>query len=277
MIQVKWPTDVSSVGLSPFSISGMSPPRRVAIVTGAASGIGKAIALKLASDGLNVALNDLPDSLDKLSDVAALASQYGIDTILVPGDVSFEAEVEKMVHDTVNRFGGLDVMIANAGIADRQGSSITEMTTDNWDRMLAIHVRGTFLCYKYAVRQMIQQGRGGRLVGASSVLGQQAMPHFAHYCAAKFAIRGLTQSVALEVGKHGITANAYAPGVINTPMIDGLTERTRAALYEITKKTAIGHEGQPEDVANVVSFLVSEKSGFITGQSIPVNGGWYMN
>jgi hypothetical protein len=110
MIQVKWPTDVSSVGLSPFSISGMSPPRRVAIVTGAASGIGKAIALKLASDGLNVALNDLPDSLDKLSDVAALASQYGIDTILVPGDVSSEAEVEKMVHDTVNRFGGLDVV-----------------------------------------------------------------------------------------------------------------------------------------------------------------------
>jgi len=255
----------------------MSALRRVAIVTGAASGIGKAIALRLARDGLNVALNDLPGSLTKLKDVANLASKHGVDTVLVPGDVSSESDVEKMVDDTVKHFGGLDAMISNAGIAERP-IAIGEITTEQWDRMFAVHARGTFLCYKYAVRQMIQQGRGGRIVGASSIAGLNGQPYCGHYSAAKFAIRGLTQGVALEVGKHGITVNAYAPGLINTPMVNELDERTRSALQESVKtRSAVGYEGQPEDVANVVSFLVFEKSGYITGQTISVDGGWRLN
>jgi len=258
----------------------MSALRRVAIVTGAASGIGKAISLRLASDGFNVALNDLPGSLDKLKEVADLASQHGVDTILVPGDVSSEADVEKMVDDTVKHFGGLDAMIANAGILqERRPVTVAEMTTEQWDRMFAVNARGTFLCYKYAVRQMIQQGRGGRIVGASSVAGLRGWVGWSHYSATKFAVRGLTQAVAQEVGKHGITVNAYAPGLINTPMTrEGIDERIWNELNQAVKaNTPLGHEGQPDDVANVVSFLLSEKSGYITGQSISVDGGSYMN
>ncbi|KAF8346195.1 NAD-binding protein [Amanita rubescens] len=228
----------------------MAAPRRVAIVTGAASGIGKAIVLKLASDGFDVALNDLPSSLEQLKEVADLvASQNGANTILVPGDVSSEADVEKML-----------LMVANAGIAD-QRVPITELTTEQWDRM-----------------QMIKQGRGGRVVGACSLSGLRGKPNDAHYCAAKFAIRGLTQSVAQEVGKHTITVNVYAPGLTRTPLIDKLEEGTRAALQEMVRtRSALGYEGEPEDVANVVSFLLSDSSRYITGQTISVNGGLYFN
>jgi len=253
----------------------MSAPKRVAIVTGAASGIGKAIALRLANDGYNIALNDLPGSLDKLKEVADLASQYSIDTILVPGDVSSEADVEKMVDDTVKHFGGLDAMIANAGMMERQPLTVLEITTEQWDRIFAVNARGTFLCYKYAVRQMIQQGRGGRIIGASSVSGLRGSPLWPHYSATKFAVRGLTQAVAQEVGKHGITVNAYAPGLINTPMSEAILTSTLREAFKA--RTPLGYEGQPEDVANVVSFLVSENAGYITGQAIPVNGGSYMN
>ncbi|KAF8340111.1 NAD-binding protein [Amanita rubescens] len=219
----------------------MSAPRRVAIVTGAASGIGKAISIRLASNGFNVALNDLPGSLDKLKEVADLASQHGIDTMLVPGDVSSGADVEKIVDDAVTHFGGLDVMIANA------------VTTEQWDRIFAVNARGTFLCCKYAVRQMIQQGRGGRIVGASSTAGLRGSPLWPHYSATKFAVRGLTQAL----GKHGITVNAYAPGKRSDPY-----KRIAGA------RTALGYKGQPEDVANVVSFLVSENAGYITSQAV---------
>ncbi|KAF8686062.1 hypothetical protein AX14_003975 [Amanita brunnescens Koide BX004] len=168
-------------------------------------------------------------------------------------------------------------MVANAGIAD-QRVAITELTTEQWDRMFAIHARGAFLCYKYAVRQMIKQGRGGRIVGACSLSGLRGKPNDAHYCAAKFAIRGLTQSVALEVGRHGITVNAYAPGLTMTPLIDQLEEGARVAMQEMVRtQSALGYEGQPEDVANVVSFLLSEGSRYITGQTISVNGGLYLN
>ncbi|KAF8632164.1 hypothetical protein AX17_004905 [Amanita inopinata Kibby_2008] len=251
----------------------MALVRRIAVVTGAASGIGRAIALRLADDGFDLALNDLNSSHDKLSEVAAQVAQAGAKTIVVTGDVSSEADVKNLVNDTVRELGGIDAMVANAGIANM--TPIVQMTVDQWDQMMSVHARGAFLCYKYSIEQMIKQGRGGRVVGASSRNGKQGSPGAAHYSAAKFAIRGLTQSVAQEVGKYGITVNAYAPGIIRTPMLDGLGEAFQAILQEVTKtQVAMGREGTPEDVANVVSFLLSEKSDYITGQTVSVNGGF---
>jgi NAD(P)-dependent dehydrogenase (short-subunit alcohol dehydrogenase family) len=155
-----------------------------------------------------------------------------------------------------------------------QASLLVAVTTEQWDQMFAVHARGAFLCYKYAIKQMIKQGRGGRVVGACSVFGKKAGMNCAHYSAAKFAIRGLTQAAAQEVGKHGITVNGYAPGFINTPMVDGLPEPVRQTVQEIWK--AEGYEGQPSDAANVVSFLLSEKSHHINGQTISVSGGWHV-
>ncbi|KAF8624163.1 hypothetical protein AX15_006016 [Amanita polypyramis BW_CC] len=180
-------------------------------------------------------------------------------------------------------------MVANAGTINVV--PLTEMTTEQWDKMFAIHARGAFLCYKYAIQQMIKQGHGGRILGISSVYGKVAGPYVAHYCAAKFAIRGLTQSAAQEVGKYGITVNALAPGVIGTALCERLCRRLEKAkilsvnnvpddiilpIKERQKGCAVGRLGEPEDVANAVSFLLSEKSGFITGQTISVNGGWYV-
>ncbi|KAK2459475.1 hypothetical protein APHAL10511_008509 [Amanita phalloides] len=253
----------------------MSTVRRVAIVTGAASGIGRAIALRLANDGFNLGLNDLPSSTVKLRQVADKASKVGIKAILVPGDVSSEEDVKGLVNATVNQLGGVDAMVANAGIANF--CPFTELTSEQWDRTLAVHARGAFLCYKYAVHQMIKQGRGGRIIGASSIYGKISGPYAANYCAAKFAIRGLTQAVAQEVGIHGITVNAYAPGVISTPLIDALPDDMKSDLVgRASNEAAVKRLGQPEDVANVVSFLASENSDFIIGQTFSVNGGWHV-
>ncbi|KAF8624162.1 hypothetical protein AX15_006016 [Amanita polypyramis BW_CC] len=242
----------------------MTIARRVAIVTGSASGIGKAIALRLASDGFNLALNGRPGSEGRLQLVADEVSQLGANAIVVPGDVSSEQDVKNVVEETVKLFGTVDAMVANAGTINVV--PLTEMTTEQWDKMFAIHARGAFLCYKYAIQQMIKQGHGGRILGISSVYGKVAGPYVAHYCAAKFAIRGLTQSAAQEVGKYGITVNALAPGVIGTALFNNVPDDIILPIKERQKGCAVGRLGEPEDVANAVSFLLSEKSGFITGE-----------
>ncbi|KAJ3834428.1 NAD(P)-binding protein [Lentinula raphanica] len=182
----------------------------VALVTGAAQGIGKAIALRLAKDGFRIALNDLPKMDERLKTVAhEIARQTGVETFIAPGDVSKESDVERMVGHSAKALGGIDVMIANAGILS-EGKELTEYSTEAWKRTFAMNVDGIFFCYKYAAKEMIAQGRGGRLIGASSV--SKAAGYFSAYSASKFAVRGLTQSVALELAAHKITANAYAPG-----------------------------------------------------------------
>ncbi|KAF8068078.1 hypothetical protein FPV67DRAFT_1669946 [Lyophyllum atratum] len=251
--------------------------KQVAFVTGAAQGIGRAVALRLAEDGFDVAMNDLPrwqESLDDLS--REIADKYGRRVCCVVGDVSVEAEVEAMVARVVKELGSLNVMVANAGVA--MVKSLSETTAEDWDRLFGINVRGIFLCYKYAARQMISQGGGGRIIGASSASGKQGEAYTAAYCSTKFAIRGLTQSAAREYGAHGITVNAYAPGAIDTPLLRNIAGENLAALVEgESKKTAVGYIGTPADVASVVSYLASKEAHFITGQSVSVNGGSFFD
>ncbi|KAG1810742.1 hypothetical protein EV424DRAFT_1542860 [Suillus variegatus] len=202
----------------------MSRSKGVALITGSAQGIGRAIAIRLAQDGFDLALNDLPGKKEVLEDFAAelrrggeSESSYHPRTCIVTCDVSKEDEVKSMIDTTVDALGSLDVMIANAGISGMV--DLLSETLEGWDRMMKINGTSAFLCYKYAAIQMVKQGRGGRIIGASSMVGIQATSPLMSYSASKFAVRAITQAAALQLGQYGITVNSYAPGIIATPMV----------------------------------------------------------
>ncbi|KAF5349140.1 hypothetical protein D9756_009479 [Leucocoprinus leucothites] len=247
---------------------------RVAIVTGAAQGIGRAIAIRLAEDGMDVAINDLDSQRHNLEAVRDVILARGRKSLIFTGDISDEQTVKAMISTVVDGLGGVDVMVANAGICFPK--SMLETTVEEWDRIFRINARGAFLSYKYAAKQMIAQGRGGRIIGASSGAGKIAAPMLGAYAGTKASIRALTQACALEWGEHGITVNCYGPGAIDTNMSRGLGD-TFGGINQLwdeeRKKTACGYIGKPEDVAVLVSYLASLESHFMTGQWIPINGG----
>lgn len=250
----------------------------VALITGSAQGIGRAIALRLADDGFNISLNDLPSTRAELDVLASEIASKGRKSHIVTGDVSSESDVQKMIRSTVQTLGSLDVMVANAGICIAK--SILSTSTEEWDRIAAVNGRGTFLCYKYAAEQMINQGHGGRIIGASSISGKQGSPNLPAYGASKWAIRGLTQSAAREFGKYGITVNAYAPGATETNMIVGIASAVNPGdpeqfYKDVRGRTDVGRNGTPADVASLVSYLASKEASFITGQSVSINGGGF--
>lgn len=264
--------------LSPPPID-MTTEKGVALVTGASQGIGRAIALRLATDGFDVALNDIPSHEAMLKITAEEVATRGRRVHCVLADVSSEKQVETMFSDVVRALGGLDVMVANAGISIMK--SFVETTAEDLDRIVGVNLRGTFLCYKYAGLQMIAQGRGGRIIGACSGTGKQGQASLSAYSASKFGIRALTQSAALEFGAHGITVNAYAPGPVKTPMWDDLesTLGTPPGVLEdqLSQSAAVGYVGMPADIAALVSFLASKESHLLTGQSISIDGGRFFD
>ncbi|EMD39463.1 hypothetical protein CERSUDRAFT_111770 [Gelatoporia subvermispora B] len=257
----------------------MSASKGSAIVTGGADGIGRAIAIRLAQDGFDVAVLDLPASDVKAQAVVEEIREKGKRGLKLFGDVSVEEDVKAAIEQVVTQWGSLDVMIANAGIS--MNRPFHEMTVDDFDRLVSVNLKGVFICYKEAAIQMMKQGRGGRIIGASSIAGKKGMPGNSIYSATKFGVRGLTQSAAMEYGKHGITVNAYAPGVIETNLLDKLddyhTEQGKQPKGSWTKSLentcVLGRNGQPEDVVPLVSFLCKEEAAFITGQTILVDGG----
>ncbi|KAJ7217018.1 short chain oxidoreductase, partial [Mycena pura] len=194
---------------------------RVALVTGAAQGIGRAIALRLAADGLDVGVADLPAKLDALNGLVEEIEALGRKAHPIATDVSKEAEVQAMVDATVSEsaLGRLDVsqMVANAGVGSR-AASILDADFADWERIWDVNIRGVIFCYKHAARQMVKQGDGGRIIGASSICGLRGFAGKGGYCISKAAVRSQTQTVALELRTHRITVNAYAPGLIETEM-----------------------------------------------------------
>jgi len=256
-------------------------PNRSALVTGAAGGIGRAISERLVADGFAVSVADLSTSADQLE--ALVASLGGPDVALgLLVDVTEAASVEAAVATHVGHFGGLDVMVANAGIAVT--APLLEITAKQWQRTMDVNVKGVLHCYQSAARQMITQGRGGRLIGAASVAAHRGGKWQSAYSASKFAVRGMSQSVAQELAEHQITVNVYSPGVVHTPMWEGIdAEMSRRRGTQLGSEMAgmvagipLGRLELPTDVAGVVAFLASPEAAYITGQSIVVDGGmWF--
>lgn len=252
---------------------------RVALVTGAARGIGRGIAIRLVKDGLEVAVNDLASNVDQLEEVADEIRSSGVRSATVISDVSDAGEVEEMVRSVAGELGSLDVMVANAGIA--QVTPLLDLSVEDFDRMMATNIRGVFLCYQAAARQMIRQGGGGKIIGAASIAAHKGFALLGHYSASKWAVRGLTQAAAQEWAEHGITVNAYCPGIVDTAMwelidsgigeIQGLQKGE--ALEQFSQLIALGRVQVPEDVANFVSYLASKDSDYMTGQSVIIDGG----
>lgn len=256
----------------------------VAIVTGASRGIGRVIALQLAKDGMDVAINDIPSQLPALENVKIEIELLQRRAICVPADVSKEDEVRQMVALTVREFGELNVMVANAGIVIPQ--RLFETTVEDWDKVMGVNARGVFMCYREAGRQMIAQGKGGKIIGACSSAGYRPSPLGVAYSASKWAVRGITQVTALELAQYDINVNAYCPGPVDTNMwaeIDASISRRdgqpRGQSYEqsIQSRCALKRPQTPEDIAALVSFLASPKSRNITGQSILTDGGMYFS
>ncbi|MEV0675810.1 3-oxoacyl-ACP reductase FabG [Actinosynnema sp. NPDC050436] len=247
------------------------PEARVAIVTGAARGIGAAVATRLAQDGLAVALLDLDE--DRCAEPAAKITAAGGTALAVGVDVSDGTAVDRAVQRVADELGAPTVLVNNAGIL--RDNLLFKMTEDDWDAVLGVHLKGTFLMSR-AVQRFQVEARWGRIVNLSSIsaLGNRGQ---ANYSAAKAGIQGLTKTLAIELGKFGITANAIAPGFIATDMTAATAARVGADFEDFKKAAAltipVGRVGTPEDIAHTASFLVSEGAGFVSGQVVYVAGG----
>lgn len=260
-----------------MSAQGKSP--RVALVTSAARGIGKGIALRLAADGLDVAVNDIEANTDQLKGVADEIAATGRQATTVVADVSDPAAVQSMVDQVAAELGQLNVMVANAGIANVK--PLLESTPEEFDHLMSINLRGVYLCYTAAAKQMIKQGDGGKIIGAASIVAYRPFPLLGPYSASKWAVRGLTQAAAMEWAQHGITVNAYCPGIVGTAMWDYIDEklaeneglRKGAAIEKYSELIHLGRVSVPEDVASFVSYLASPDSDYMTGQSVMIDGG----
>lgn len=239
---------------------------KVALVTGASRGIGRAIALKLAAEGAAVVIN-YHGSMEKAKEVKAeIESDGGIAEIMQCNVADYQA-TEAMIRKVTDDFGRLDILVNNAGIT-RDGL-LMKMSEEDYDTVLDTNLKGTFHCIRFAARQMLRQ-RGGRIINLSSVSGILGNAGQANYSASKAGVIGLTKSAARELASRGITVNAVAPGFIETEMTAVLSEEVKKAS---AAQIPLGYFGKPEDIAKTVAFLASDDAAYITGQVIQVDGG----
>lgn len=247
----------------------MSLAGKVALVTGASRGIGRAIALTLAKNGADVAIN-FAGNVAAAQEVADAITAMGRKALLVQGSVADADGVQAIVKKVVAELGRLDILVNNAGIT-RDGL-LMRMKTEDWDAVLETNLKGVYNCSKAVMRTMMKQ-KGGRIVNMASVVGETGNAGQCNYSAAKAGVIGFTKSLAKEVASRGITVNAVAPGFIATDMTKVLTDDQKA---EMAKTIPLGRAGQPQDVANAVLFLVSDEAAYITGQVLNVDGGMVM-
>ncbi|KAI5476354.1 acetoin dehydrogenase-like protein [Pseudohyphozyma bogoriensis] len=259
---------------------------KVALVTGSSRGIGLAIALRLANDGYDVAINDIAANQAGIDAAVKQIEALGRRSVGVVADVSSSDETDAMVAKVVAALGKLDTAVANAGIAEVKvtldASPILETTEADRKRMLDVNIHGVFNTYISAAKQMVKQGHGGRILGAASIVAFNTFPMLSTYSASKWAVKGFTQASAKEWAKYGIRVNAYAPGIVDTPMWDlidrELGKHMGLAKGEARKKYVddliiLGRVSVPDDVAKLVSFLASEDAEYITGQTMITDGG----
>ncbi|HCT6285304.1 TPA: 3-oxoacyl-[acyl-carrier-protein] reductase [Staphylococcus aureus] len=240
-----------------------------ALVTGASRGIGRSIALQLAEEGFNVAVN-YAGSKEKTEAVVEEIKAKGVDSFAIQANVADADEVKAMIKEVVSQFGSLDVLVNNAGIT--RDNLLMRMKEQEWDDVIDTNLKGVFNCIQKATPQMLRQ-RSGAIINLSSVVGAVGNPGQANYVATKAGVIGLTKSAARELASRGITVNAVAPGFIVSDMTDALSDELKEQMLT---QIPLARFGQDTDIANTVAFLASDKAKYITGQTIHVNGGMYM-
>ena len=267
---------------------------KVALVTGAAGqhGVGRAIALRLAREGANVAVTDLRDApagnwggLGKVVDEIEALGRSGLGAV---GDVTIAADADRMVGETLDRFGRIDILVNNAGSpAGPDRVPVVDLDEAVWDRVIDVNAKGTFLMCRAVARHMIAMGRGGKIVNLSSSAGKRGRARFAAYSASKFAVIGFTQSLAYELAEHRINVNAICPGLVDTERVYGIAsglkpegvtieDYRQVLIDEAAAATPFGRIAQPEDIAQAAAYLASAESDFMTGLAINVSGGMHM-
>lgn len=247
----------------------MNLDKKVAIITGAATGIGRAIASQFVHDGASVAV-DYVGASDRADDLVHALELTGGHVVAIAADVSDESQVDMLVTETVKRFGRLDILVNNAGIEHE--FPFLETPRAKWDQVIAVNLTGPFLCSQRAAQQMVAQGGGGRIINISSVHEDLPMPTNSAYCAAKGGLRMLMRTIAVELAPHGITVNNVAPGAIDTPM-DAPTEADPEKIKTLLAEIPVGRMGTPREVAGLCAFLASESAAYITGSTYLIDGG----
>ena len=242
---------------------------KVALITGANSGIGKVIAIELAQEGYDILLNyvfDQPAAVAVKEEIEALGRRCS----LLCADISDFTAVEAMMKEAFDVFGRIDVLVNNAGIT--KDNLILRMSESDFDAVIDVNLKGTFNCCKHIARKMLKQ-RTGKIINIASIIGEMGNPGQVNYSASKAGVIGLTKTLAKEFAPRNITVNAIAPGFIETAMTDRIPEKERTAMINAIP---LGALGQPQDIANLVAFLASDKASYITGQVISINGGLYV-
>jgi NAD(P)-dependent dehydrogenase (short-subunit alcohol dehydrogenase family) len=259
-----------------MSISGEFKDKAV-LVTGSGRGIGRGIALAFGREGAAVAVNGL--NAERCRAVCREVEKAGGRGLAAPGDVSETVVVAEIFKKLIDEFGKIDILVNNAGIC--YVAELVDTTDEQWDRTMAVNMRSMFLCSREAVRFMKKAGKG-KIVNLSSALGKTGAPYYTHYCASKFAVVGFTQALGREVAGRGINVNAVCPGAVDTDMTAGEIvvleklrgKRKETIRKELTDAVPIGRLENPEDVANLVLFLASERADYMTGQAVNITGGF---
>ncbi len=244
---------------------------KVAIITGARRGMGRTHAIALVEEGAKVVVSDI--SLEDCQKVVDEIKSAGGEAIAVKCDVTKKQEIEKMVKDTLDKFGKIDILVNNAGIAESK--AFLEMTEEEWDRTLDINLKGYFLCAQACAKEMAKQ-KSGAIINISSIaMGQVGVgfSQIAHYCASKGGIAGMTEALAVELASYNIRVNAIAPGIIETPMIDSIKQDPKT-MEGMLARVPMHRIGKPEEISNVVVFLASDKASYVTGSVMVVDGGY---
>ena len=241
---------------------------KVAVVTGASRGIGKAVALELAGQGAMIVAS--ARNFELLEALVAQIKADGGEAVAVAGDIAVAADADQLIASAVEAYGRVDILVNNAGIT-RDGL-LLRMKDEDWDAVLDTNLKGAFLCIRAAAKVMTKQ-KSGRIINISSVVGEMGNAGQVNYCASKAGLLGLTKATAKELARRNITVNAITPGFILTDMTDGLSEQAREAL---TAQIPLGRLGSAADVAHGVAFLASDQAAYITGQALGINGGMYM-
>ena len=272
---------------------------KVAVVTGAARhrGIGRAIAMRLADDGAHIvavgsprAHEDFPDDEKSIGwrgvqSVVDEARALGRDALALDADLTHPADAERIVDETMAKFGRIDILVNNAGLAFCGEKNLWEIPDDEWYRVIDVNLNGVYLLTSRVLRKMVEAGNGGRIVNISSSAGRMGVPQYGAYCATKWGIVGLTQMLALEAAPHKITVNCVAPGSVDTDMMDGTFQHMAsrfgseaAQMKQLVVRTiALGRQGRPGDIAGAVAYFASDDAAWITGQTLNVNGGTPMS